>query len=83
MHDGLVLVTHHFSVIMNLSNKIITEEENPTLANKTTNWVNYLHNREHRIRLNISSKTMGKLDQGTKKLNADIQQVIWKNTKTA
>ena len=53
------------------------------LANKTTDWVSFVHTLESRVLLKVNLKTMEELDQETEKRNADIQQEIWKNTETA
>lgn len=52
------------------------------MDNKTTDWVSFVQNLENITQLNVSLKILEELDQETEILITDVQQEMWKNTKS-
>jgi non-homologous end joining protein Ku len=65
---------------MNLRDKIIKKEANPTLTNKFTDWKSFQSELSEKIQLNVPLRTTQQLDIETKRIVDLIQEVAGNNT---
>ena len=81
IEEGLELAADHSSVILTVSDKVIMKEDNPTLVNRTTNWIGFQDDLSSKIQLNVRLRTTEELDTEAEAFIKDIQHAAWANTR--
>lgn len=82
VQEGFDSTSDHSSILMIISDTIITNDKQPTLTNKYTDWKNFRNELNNSIILNTQLSSEEVLEQEVEKLVKDIQQAAWKSTNT-
>lgn len=83
VQEGFDSTSDHSSILMTISDKIITNEKPPILSNKYTDWKNFKSELNNSIILKTNLSTEDVLDQEVEKLVKDIQQAAWNSTNSS
>lgn len=81
IEEGLDSSSDHSSILLTLSDKIISKPSNPTLTNTRTDWERFKDELSKRIKMNVPLKKKEQLDEEVEKFIVDIQQSAWNNTR--
>lgn len=80
VEEGYDSSSDHSSILLTLSDKIITKEYSSRLTNKRTDWKGFQDELQNRIELMVPLRTKEQLNQELEKFVVDIQQSAWNNT---
>ena len=80
MQEGFDSTSDHSSILMTISDTIITNDKQPELTNKYTDWEKFRNELNNSVILNTQLSSEETLEQEVEKLVKDIQQAAWKST---
>ena len=74
------LNSDHSSILLTISDHIITKDQNPVLINKYTDWDYFNFLLENNINLRVPLRTIGQLEEDVQQFTTAIQEAAWKST---
>ncbi len=82
VQEGMDSTSDHSSILMIISDTIITNDKHPLLTNKYTDWKKFRNELNNSIILKTQLSSEETLEQEVEKLVKDIQHAAWKSTNT-